>query len=119
MIRILTVLCLAIVVSACSGGNNTPEKVLSKDEMTNILLDVYITEAKVANYTPRLPRDSAKIVFEVLKQDILEEYDVSDSVFRQNVQYYFRQPEVMDEIYSRVLDSLNLKVQRTGEKEQE
>lgn len=116
MIRKLLVLCLAVTLAACSGDENEPQDILSKDEMTNILLDIYITEAKVTNYTPRIPRDSSILVFKALKHDILEKYEISDSTFRENLQYYYRQPEVIDEIYARILDSLNLKVQRTDER---
>lgn len=83
--------------------------------MTNLLLELYVVEAQINNYQPRLRRDSADIVFTVLKQDLLEEYDTNDSIFTESMRWYFERPERLERIYSRVTDSLNLKVQKFKE----
>lgn len=115
MIRKLMVVCL---ISACACSEDKPKDILSDDELTNILIDIYITESKVANYTPRIPRDTALVVFDTLRADILQKYDLTDSAFRHSMRYYFQNPEVLNSVYARVIDSLNLKVQKFEEKKE-
>lgn len=118
MIKKILCFCL-ITAAACGGNDDVPDEVLSPDKMTGILVDVYVTEAQVDNHIPRLPRDSALYVFDVLKSDIMEEHNVTDSVFRKSMRWYFQHPEKLDIIYSRVIDSLNLKVQQNRAPEEQ
>lgn len=114
MIRKIFIICFVFIAS-CSGNGNTPKGILSEDDMTNVLLDIYVTEAKIAGYTPHLVRDSAVIVFHALKEDILDEHNISDSTLRESLKYYFERPDQLDKIYARVIDSLNLKEQKQQE----
>lgn len=83
--------------------------------MTAILLDVHIMEAKVLKNTQRIDRDSTNLLAAALKSEILETHNVSDSSFRESLTWYFANPDVLDRVYTRVLDSLNLKVQQAQE----
>lgn len=118
MIRKFLCFCL-IIAAACGDGDEVPAGILSEDKMTGILIDVYITEAKLNNYQPRLPRDSSEIVFTVMKQDIFDEYNTVDSVFMESMRWYFERPERLERIYSRLTDSLNLQVQKFKQPERD
>ena len=108
-----------LIFTACGENESTRTDILSEDEMTNVLLDIYITEAKVVNYTPRLPRDTSMIIFDSLKMDVLDRYNLSDSLFKESLQYYFQRPDELDVIYGRIIDSLNLKIQKTEPRQRE
>lgn len=112
MIRIITGFCLLVLAAGCGKSDDVPVGVLSEDQMTSIMIDVYLTEAQVSTYTPRLPQDSARLVFDILKGDILEKHAVDDSVFIQSLEWYFERPDKLDVVYSRMVDSLNLKAQQ-------
>lgn len=118
MIRKFLCFCL-LITAGCGDSENVPAGILSEDEMTSILMEVYVIEAKMNNYQPRLPRDSSTIVFEVLKQEILEEHSTSDSIFKESMSWYFERPERLEIIYSRLTDSLNLEVQKFKEPERD
>lgn len=118
MIRKILSFCL-LIIAGCGDGDDVPPGILSEDEMTGILMEIYVTEAELNNYQPRLPRDSSEIVFRVLKQDILEEYDTNDSIFTESMSWYFERPERLESIYSRLTDSLNLEVQKFKEPERD
>ena len=112
MIKIITGFCLLMLAAGCSKSDDVPNGILSEDKMTGIMIDVYLTEAQVSTYTPRLPHDSARLVFDILKGDILEKHDVDDSVFKTSLEWYFERPDKLDVVYSRMVDSLNLKAQQ-------
>lgn len=114
MIRKYLCFCLLIAVG-CRDGDKVPAGIIPEDKMTNILLEVYVTEAQLNNYKPRLPRDSSNLTFKVLKQDLLEQYNTNDSIFKESMRWYFERPERLEAIYSRITDSLNLKVQKFKE----
>jgi hypothetical protein len=118
MIRKILCFCL-LIAAGCGDGNEVPAGILSEDKMTGILMDVYVTEAELNSYQPRLPRDSSEIVFTVLKQDIYEKYNTNDSTFKESMSWYFERPERLERIYSRLTDSLNLKVQKFKEPERD
>jgi len=89
----------------------TPEGILTKDQMVQIISEIYITEEKLnrVNITP----DSAKVVAVFLKDKILESNKVGDSVFQQSFDYYVDHPKDMELIYAAVVDSLQLREERS------
>ena len=101
---------VSLFLLACSQAR-TPEGVLSKDQMVRIFSDVYITEEKVNKVN--LPPDSAKKVMVFLKNRILENNQVDDSVFEMSFNYYVDHPKEMELIYSALVDSLQLQEERS------
>ena len=116
MIRKYIGFCL-LLIFGCSDDEKVPSGILSEDEMTGILMEVYIKEAQVTSYSPRLHRDSSEVLLHVLKEDILEEYNTDDSTFRESMRWYFQRPEQLEKIYARLIDSLTLKSQQIKETE--
>ena len=93
-----------------SCGERRPEGVLSKEEMVQVMEELYIAEEKV-NYLS-LSRDSAKKVFEVMGAKVFENAATSDSAFKRSFDYYMERPRQMEVIYSALVDTLQLREQR-------
>ncbi|MEQ8424952.1 MAG: DUF4296 domain-containing protein, partial [Cyclobacteriaceae bacterium] len=70
-------LCLAGCVE-----EKKPEGILSKEEMVDLMVDVYIAEAKLSIY--RIPFDSAMKLFYPFEEKTLGERGLSDSTFKAN-----------------------------------
>lgn len=96
------------LVSAC--GERTPEGILTKAQMVEIMGDLYIAEEKV-NYLA-LSRDSAKQVASVMTRKVFENAAVTDSVFKRSFDYYMERPRQMELIYTALVDTLQLQEQR-------
>lgn len=79
--------------------------------MVRVLTDIYLTEEKIARLS--LSSDSAAQVFELLEGRIFEKLDVPDSVFRESLDYYTDHPAEMEKVYAALVDSLQLREQRT------
>jgi hypothetical protein len=101
---------LAILLSCCAKEER-PAGILSREQMVKVLMDIYITEEKVNRLSLR--QDSALAVFDRMEQKIFERAGAKDSMFEKSFDYYFSRPEELHLIYSAVVDSLQLKEQRT------
>ncbi|MGE0772429.1 MAG: DUF4296 domain-containing protein [Cyclobacteriaceae bacterium] len=97
-----------LALSACQ--NQKPEGILTKAEMADLLLEVYLSEA-IMGAAP-VSRDSALKLFYPREKVILEKRGLTDSVLKVNYQYYLQRPNEMDEILGAVVDSLTLREQR-------
>jgi hypothetical protein len=102
---------LVLVVFSCSRPK-APEGVLSQKEMVQVLTEIYLTEDKIQRMGIRV--DSANKVFKVMRGKIEERTGIPDSVFRASLRYYMERPREMEKIYTILVDSLNLKEQRSS-----
>ncbi|UII27257.1 DUF4296 domain-containing protein [Fulvivirga maritima] len=110
------IICYLFLVS-CSSSDDVPEGILEKDEMISIMLDMYLAEGKVNNL--RITRDSSLAIFNAYEKALYEKHNVSDSVYRESLTYYYDHPMQLEKVYESVLDSLNLKQERLKEKKEE
>lgn len=101
---------LAIVVWMVSCGQAKPDGVLSREEMVQVMEELYIAEEKVNHLT--LSRDSSKKVFEVMGRKVFESAAISDTVFKRSFDYYMEHPREMELIYTALVDTLQLREQR-------
>lgn len=106
---------LSIIFLLSCKDSGTPAGVLSKAEMVQVLTDVYITEEKVKILN--LPLDSSRAVFNVMKERIYSEAGTTDSIYQLSYEYYLDHPKEMELIYTALVDSLQLKEQRTQQVE--
>ena len=109
MNKILILLGLTLLFSSCYHINKVepavPEKLLSINEMADILSQVQIAEAgfKVVKKKPNHNN---------FKQDIyntiLSKYNISLVQFKENMDYYQQSPDKMEIIYDKVLEKLRV-----------
>ena len=111
MIRIILLGMMIIVLSAC-GKRKRPEGILSEKQMVNVMTELYLVEEK-ANRLP-VPQDSIKRIFPLFSAKTFEKVGVPDTVFRKSLDYYMSEPEKLENIYTILVDSLNLKAQRAS-----
>jgi hypothetical protein len=79
--------------------------------MVNVLIEVYIAEEKVNRLL--LHRDSASTVFRTMQGLISKKTGVSDSVLKKSFDYYVDRPKQLELIYTALVDSLQLREQKT------
>jgi hypothetical protein len=97
---------------SCSKKEKTPEGILGKEEMAKTIQEVLLAEEKVNRL--RLSTDSSKKVFTAIRGKIFEKTGVSDSVFNNSMNYYMDHPKELEQIYTALVDSLNLKEQKAS-----
>ncbi len=83
---------------------NAPSPLLSKDEMVDIMVDVQFVEG-LLNYE----RNAGKTIVglrEVAFDSIFAHHGITDSIFYANIDFYNQNPEDMNNIMKRTVDSL-------------
>jgi len=89
-----------------------PRDILPQDQLTNIMIDFYLAEARLGRYN--LPFDSASKLFIPFEDSVLKKYGVADSTLKKTYQYYFDHPAELEKLYEVVIDSLSLRERRAG-----
>ncbi|KAF2520106.1 DUF4296 domain-containing protein [Flavobacterium salilacus subsp. salilacus] len=91
---------LAFLVLACNDDTpQKPEKLLTEDEMVDVLYDITILQS-VKSFNPKVLREN-KID---LPDYVYNKYNIDSTVFAQNHAYYAAQLDVYEQIHNRVTD---------------
>lgn len=75
--------------------------------MVKVLVDIHLAEGIASSFP--VSYDSSKKLYPMLEQNVYEKHEINDSIFRESFQYYLRDAGKMEELYSRVIDSLNVR----------
>jgi hypothetical protein len=94
---------------------NKPADLVPEDKMTQILIDVHLTEASIGRTIRNF--DTSRVANKQAHSLILKRHQVSDSAFKQSYDYYLVHPALLDKIYDNVLDSLSLREAKLTQKE--
>ena len=118
----IIILCF-VLATACGGRDKSfkPDRLLNEQEMIAIMADVQVIEAEI-NYEKQkererdpddttfvAPKDYLKMSREYYGQ-LFEHYDITDSIFSQNMQYYTERPEVLE----RIMDSVTRRLMKAA-----
>jgi hypothetical protein len=104
-------LVLLLAAASCKGpAEEIPEDILPKEKMVQILIRIHIAEATVG--IKNLPSDSASKLYKSYQNEILKEQAVDDSTYARSYSFYVIRPQLMNEIYGAVVDSLSLRETR-------
>lgn len=97
-------ICVFFIVGC--GKNRPPKGILEEDKMVEILIDIHLAEGLVSTFP--IPYDSSRKLYPYLETEIFSKHQVPDSVFTLSLEYYMRDPVIMDRFYARTIDSLNV-----------
>ena len=92
-----TIILLAVLFGDCSGKQEIPDGLLSKQEMTHIMIQIHLLEAKIGRLG--LPSDSAKQVYMHFESELFRALAVDSSIFFKSYDYYSQEPEIFTKIY--------------------
>ena len=99
---------LIVVFSACrQAEDNKPDNILTRDQMAQILPDVQLAEAAIAN--KNLWGDSAKKYASDCYAFVFKQHRIDKKLFESSLNYYLLHPKDLDLIYTDVISELSLK----------
>jgi len=116
----LSIIVLLFVLAAACGSKDKsfmPERLLSEQEMIDIMTDLQIIEADINHQKTQernqneddsvkiVPKDYIKMSREYYGQ-LFEHYGITDSIFVQNMRYYTEQIPVLERIMDSVTNRL-------------
>lgn len=103
---LISILTLSIV--SCTHKNKEviiPEGTLSKDSMIQILADIHLAESEA---TLHPYNDSLGIInLPAYYKYIFEHHRIDTAVFSHSMNFYLANPELMNSVYSGVIDELS------------
>jgi len=106
---------LFVLVVSCGHKDKgfMPERLLTQEEMIDIMTDVQIIEADI-NYqkaqereAEEAPKDYKGLTRSYYDQ-LFEHYGITDSIFSQNMRYYTERPDQLE----RIMDSVTQRLLR-------
>lgn len=98
------IILLAVLFVACSGEEKLPNDILTQEEMTHIMIQIHLLEAKVGRLG--ISKDSALTVYAHFENVILKDSEVDSSIYFESFQYYSVHPKIFSKLYAAVTDSL-------------
>ena len=108
-------LIILVFLSGCQQ-DKTPPGVLSKKDYAEYLVNIYVAEAKLNTLV--VTPDSAMKLFQPFERSLQEKFDASDSVIQKTYQWYLAHPQQWEEVYTAVIDTLNLLEQKANAQKQ-
>ena len=107
------ILFVLLLLTACGHKDKgfMPERLLTEEEMIDVMTDVQIIEAQI-NYQKTLDTEEGtkttdyKAMTQSYYDQFFEHYGITDSIFSQNMRYYTERPEVLQRIMDSVVQRL-------------
>jgi hypothetical protein len=98
---------LMLFLSAC-GGKKVPPEILQRDDMAEVLTDVHLVDGRIYSIPNQTPDTLYK--YELNRYIRVFQQHNTDSVqFRKSLQYYSKHPDLLDEVYTQVVQNLEEK----------
>lgn len=104
-IIVVVIFCLAILTSCSKSAIKIPDDVIHKDSMMFIMMDIHIAEAGVKT----LNADSVAINNKTYYEFIFKNHHVSEEQFRKSLTFYTDNPELLQEIYTKMTEEMSKK----------
>lgn len=105
----VVVILLLSIVASCKKDKE-PQGILSKAQMVDWMIDIYLAEARTQLLT--VSRDSAYKLFFPYPDSLMHKKGIRDTVLQESYRYYLDHPTYLEAIYDTVIDSLSLREQR-------
>ncbi len=122
ILKIIPVLIISgILLSGLTGcsekGYQKPKDLIGKNKMADILYDLHLSQAMLERFRYNDP-DSLKLNQNDLYQSVLDKYQVGDSTLALSIIYYSTYPKLYEEIYSKVMDRMNMEQEKMNNPEE-
>ena len=95
-----------LTCTACLRQTKVPEGIIPKEKMAELLLAIHIAEAKT-NEIRLFTADSTARVYKFYESTIFKKYHITPKTYRKSYDFYISHPELINDVYSIVVDSLN------------
>ena len=92
------------IIVGCNFSDPPPNPLLNELIMSNILIDIHLLEAKINTLGKK--GDTSFQIYDHFEKLILEKHGVDSLVFTQNLAYYMRNPSLIENVYTNIIDTL-------------
>jgi hypothetical protein len=101
------IVCFALLVSSCNSIlSSKPIGILNEDQMTDILVDIQLTEATLKTVDDSIFRKTDTTDLRNRFAGVFKKHDVDPDNFNASINYYLEHIEELDKIYVEVITRL-------------
>jgi hypothetical protein len=108
--KIAFIFVVVSMLSSCGGGglfSGRPNGVMTKKQMTSLLMDMQLAEVKFRQLNPTLKmNDTTRNYYRFGYVDIFKKHRTTPAKFRLSMDYYAKRPDVLNEIYNDIISNL-------------
>jgi hypothetical protein len=100
---------LALLAASCNSiFSSKPSGTLSEEQMTDLLVDIHLTEATLRIANDSLARLNDTNDLRIRYAEVFRKHDVKPDEFNRSLTYYLEHIEILDKIYSEVISRLSI-----------
>ncbi|MDH5380194.1 MAG: DUF4296 domain-containing protein [Cyclobacteriaceae bacterium] len=99
---------IIVILTVSCVSHDLPDNVLSEVKMAEVMLDFYMSEAKLSYNRSKV---DAEEMYPHYYNKILERHNLTDSVYKANLAFYMSNPVFFDKVYDMLIDSVKLRQQ--------
>lgn len=92
---------------SCNKTDKVPAELYGQEQMAAIMKDIYLLEFKITEL--RVRADSAAAVFEKYQREYFEQNNLDTGTYRASYEFYLSRPDLLEQVYAIIADSLSLK----------
>ena len=109
MNKIILIVSAFLILASCnSDSRQKPAKFLDEKEFANLLIDIHLTDAVAEEKAKGEPKIENLLASKGLAQ-VLKNHNLSRIQFDSIFNYYVKDPEQLNGIYTKVIDELSRK----------
>ena len=92
------------LISCSHKSDSIPSKIIPKDKMADVLVDVHLAEASADNHGLSAPQ--VNMMMAAKYDSLFKKHEITFAQFKSSYDYYLAHPDVLSEIYSEVVNKL-------------
>jgi len=101
------IVCIALLLASCNSIlSSKPMGILSEKQMTDLLVDIHLTEAILKTVDDSIERKSDTAELRNRFAEAFKKHDVNPDDFNASLNYYLEHIEEIDKIYVEVINRL-------------
>ncbi|MDR2557024.1 MAG: DUF4296 domain-containing protein [Bacteroidales bacterium] len=101
MRKVYSILFIVLFAYSCGGGKS--DKVLSRSEMTNLLVDIRIAESRLQQYNSKQRNhDTIRQQSILLYREVFKKHNTTYEAYQKSVEWYMERPKTFKEISGNV-----------------
>lgn len=108
--KLVVILAAGMLAVMSCDRERRREDVMSQAQMVKVLKSLYVTEEHVSRFGLR--PDSARKFFTRIEDRLFQDMGITREEFTRSFDYYIQHPDEWEDVYSALVDSLNLQEQR-------
>ncbi len=97
---------LVVFGLSCSTKSQAPEQLIPKDSMVNVIVDLHLADAILLN--PMVQSKISDVSSNKLYETVMNKHRITRQQFNESLEYYAKDPKVLDSIYDVVIEKLNM-----------